>query len=172
MAVEENWVCVQCKPSKEAFANVNFLAQGFETFLPYVSEYKLRNGKMTWVKSVMFKRYLFVKCNPDTNFTTIRSTLGVANYIQFNGEPALIPVSEIQRIQAICDEANCYQIVAENFEEGDEVEIVTGPYQGLAAIFKTYSSADQRVILLMEFMEGISVPTEIALDEIRRLDSD
>ena len=160
---ELKWYCVQSKPGKENYAKFQLEQQGFACYLPLLKSKKKRRNKLEWVITPMFPRYLFVENrNPELE-SKIRSTYGVSNLITFGIGPALVDNHIIESIKSHCDSEDTLILDAEAFEEGQEVEILDGPYRGLSAIFHRKTSDSERVILLMEMMQNL-VEVEISKD--------
>jgi transcriptional antiterminator RfaH len=97
----------------------------------------------------MFPRYLFVRLSHDglQNWAPIRSTKGVSHIVNFGGLAANLDDEMMDNLKQKIDKA----FVVKVFSMGDKVEILTGPFKGLEAIFNTYKG-EERAMLLLNFM--------------------
>ena len=90
-------------------------------------------------------------CSPLQNWSPIRSTKGVLNFVRFGLNFAQVPDNVIEFIKA-------NQLITKEkfknlnkFKPGDEVQITDGVFKNCVAIFKSFKS-DERVILLMNIL--------------------
>ena len=152
----DNWCCVVTKPHEEKLASAHLIRQDFEIFLPFIKNKKLYRRKLQWVTSPMFPRYLFVHITDLDRLPKIRSTRGVSSLVTFGvNAPARIPFEVVNEIRNRCE--NGVLVLDEpEFAEGDKVEVIAGPYQGLKAIFDRTTSDEQRVMILLEIMSTLA----------------
>lgn len=160
------WYCVQTKPHEERLAAINLKRQEFSIFLPYIKRRRMYRRKIQWVTTPMFSRYLFVQLQSLEPSATIRSTFGVANIVSFARRAAAVPYDVICEIRARCQGGVCL-LAPDEFKQGDIVDIVAGPYQGMSAIFDRKTSDERRVVILLEIMESYA-KAEIDRDMIAR----
>ncbi len=151
----EFWYCVLTKPHEEKLSYTHLLRQNFEVYLPYIRCKRLYRRKLQWVIAPMFPRYLFINLPNSEGMPKIRSTRGVSSLVSFGNKPAQVPTEVIDEIRSRCEQ-DVYTLDQPDFNEGDKVEIITGPYQGMKAIFDRNSSSEQRVIVLLEIMSTVA----------------
>jgi len=143
------WFLVYTKPRAENLAQENLLRQGFDTYLPLIRTKRRKQGKYVAVVEAMFSRYLFIHLNFTTdNWSPIRSTIGVANMVRFNGLPSMVPAALIESIKAMEDEQGVHKMPEKEFKEGDSVSIIDGVFAGLKGIFQARTSQERVVVLL------------------------
>ena len=83
-----HWYVIHTKPRQEQRALENLQRQGFEAWLPMISLEKVRRGHLAQVVEPMFSRYLFIRLDTvQTNWSPIRSTLGVSKLVAFGNTP-------------------------------------------------------------------------------------
>jgi transcriptional antiterminator RfaH len=137
----KKWYLIQTKPQQEAVATQNLSNQGFDIFYPKAM---IKNKSVS-----LFPRYLFIKLDDNNqNWTPIRSTKGVANFVRFGLNFAIVPnqiirLIKIQQQQTIEKLINIY-----SHQKGDSIEIQTGAFKGQQAIFQNYNSTDRVTVLL------------------------
>ena len=124
------------------------MQQNFKIFLPQHKVEKLVDGKRTIKKEPLFPQYLFAKLNTkNTNWTSIKSTRGINKIVEFGAGPAKVEtdvIRELRKLDSMPPEP--YMKIGEN------IKVVSGPLQGLSAI---YEAADglSRSIILLQFMQ-------------------
>ena len=149
MSSKRSWYLIFTKPRQENLAKENLERQGFVTYLPLAEQSRRRNGR--YIKSVepYFPRYLFIQLNTDTdNWAPIRSTLGVAQMVQFGGFPAQVPEELIASLKANDDSDGLQKVSRRDLSPGDRVEIVGGPFSGYEGIYQKQKSAERVAVLL------------------------
>jgi len=137
----KKWYLIQTKPQQEAIATQNLSNQGFNVFHPKAI---IKNKTVS-----LFPRYLFIELDDKhQNWTPIRSTKGVANFVRFGLSFArvsnqIISMIKIQQQQTI---EKLFNICSH--QKGDSVEIQSGAFKGQQAIFQNYNSNDRVTVLL------------------------
>jgi transcriptional antiterminator RfaH len=157
------WYVIHTKPRQEQRALDNLQRQGFQAWLPTIEMEKLRRGTLTRVVEPMFSRYLFIQLDKtQTNWSPIRSTLGVSKLVSFGNVPAVVPDGLIEALQQADGAQREYLL-----KEGDAVQFVRGPLQGLEGILQQ-RDGELRALVLIEL---ISQPQRISttIDDIRPL---
>ena len=152
---ERLWYVVKVKPRQEELANKNLINQRFETYLPYITLNKKKRGKWQLAREVLFPGYLFIHVDTAVQaIAPVRSTLGVSGLVRFGS--SLLPVNDslIQHIknQEIAS-ASEPRTPAPQFQPGDKLAILDGPFAGLTAAFHMAKSAD-RVMVLIKILGG------------------
>jgi len=163
LSSEMQWYVVHTKPRQEQRALENLQRQGFQAWLPTIEVEKLRRSKLTRVIEPMFSRYLFIQLDTtQSNWSPIRSTLGVSKLVSFGNVPAVVPDALIQALQQADGSRREYLL-----KEGDAVQFVSGPLQGLEGILQQ-RDGELRAMVLIEL---ISQPQQvsIAIHDLRPL---
>lgn len=94
------WYVIHTKPRQEQRALENLQRQGFEAWLPMIALEKVRRSRLTQVTEPMFSRYLFIRLDTtQTNWSPIRSTLGVSKLVSFGNVPAAVPDALIDMLR-------------------------------------------------------------------------
>ncbi len=148
------WYAVHAKPKQEQRALDNLERQGFEAWLPLLSVEKLRRGRLTEVIEPMFSRYLFIRLDTEhSNWSPIRSTLGVSSLVTFGNRPAPIADELIQALRAMPQRA------AERLiKPGQEVVFIDGPLKGLQGIYQQ-TDGEARAMVLVDLMNKLHTIT-------------
>jgi transcriptional antiterminator RfaH len=149
-AMNKQWFIVTCKSREELRAQQNLQNQGIHSFFPKVRKYKIVRGRKTIAEEALFPSYLFICVDQeDVNFTRIRSTRGINDFVRFGKKIATVPCELIEQLQSICHSINDLEIDAKSlFKNGDKIEIVNGTFKGVTAIFETEDGLERSMLLL------------------------
>jgi len=97
----------------------------------------------------LFPGYLFINLDDKTqNWTPIRSTRGVSNFVRFGLKFAKVPNQIINMIKTQQQQTIEKMIDLCSHHKGDHIEIQSGPLKGQQAIFQNYNSNDRVIVLL------------------------
>ena len=137
----KNWYLIKTKPQQEVIATQNLTNQDFDVFFPKA----VINNKTT----PLFPNYLFIELDDKTqNWTPIRSTKGVSNFVRFGLSFAKVPNQIINLIKTQQQQTIEKMINICSHHKGDYLEIQTGVFKGQQAIFQNYNSSDRVTVLL------------------------
>ncbi len=140
----KSWYLVKTKPRQENTAVINLENQEYCTYCPMA----LIDNKRT----ALFPGYIFIYLDKKTeNWSPIRSTKGVSNFVRFGLNFAQVPDSVIEFIKTNQMISTKKLREINNFKKGDKVQISDGAFKNCIAIFKSFKS-DERVVLLMNLL--------------------
>lgn len=139
-----SWYLVKTKFNQEQIATVNLENQNFKVYCP--------RSIISNKNVVLFPGYIFIQLDQNLqNFSAIKSTKGVINFVRFGLSFAKIPNNVIDLIKKN-EFLTAQKIISlDNFNKGDNVKITDGVFKNCIAIFKSIK-ADERVTLLMNLM--------------------
>ena len=152
------WFLIYTKPHQEERAKENLENQGFETFLPMIAFEKIKQPKLYSLKP-MFPRYLFTQYNAENNnWVHVKSTRGVSHVISFGDKLTEVPNSVIDYLKSKVDDNDLFKLQSTRkiFQEGEELVIKQGVFQGKDATFLSMSSKE-RVRVLLSLMNQITI---------------
>ena len=158
-----SWFVIHTKPNEEKKALANLINQEFTCYMPMYSKEIINQNKIKIIPSPLFSRYLFIEVNNESiqkNIGLIRSTLGVHQLLKIGENPIKISSEIIMELKK--EERNRSKKIKNYFKQGEQVEIQSGPYKGIKAIFEC-EDADERAILFFELMQK---STKISIDKI------
>ena len=142
-----HWYAIHSKPRQEERALDNLQRQGFEAWLPMLTVEKVLRGKLANVTEPMFSRYLFIRLDTkQTNWSPIRSTLGVSRLVSFGNRPAVVADELIQALQTVPQRAP-----ERLFQPGQTIKIVSGPLKGIEGIFQQ-ADGEHRAMVLIDLL--------------------
>ena len=142
-----HWYAIHSKPRQEERALENLQRQGFEAWLPLMEVEKVLRSKLMRVIEPMFSRYLFIRLDTEqTNWSPIRSTLGVSKLVSFGNRPAVVSDDLIVALKNLPKQETQRLI-----QPGQQVKIVSGPLRGLEGIYQQ-SDGEMRAMVLIELL--------------------
>ncbi len=152
-----HWYVIHIKPRQEQRALENLQRQGFEAWLPMIALEKLRRGQLTQVVEPMFSRYLFIRLDTvQTNWSPIRSTLGVSKLVAFGNTPAAVPDDLIAALRNMPPPPR-----ERMMNPGDEVQFVAGPLKGLRGIYQQHDGEARAMVLIELLSQPQTIQTEL-----------
>ena len=167
--MKKRWYLVYTKPRQESVAEENLQRQGFDIWLPRLRLSRRRRGR--WVDAVepLFPRYLFIRLQAGgDDFAPIRSTRGVSGLVRIGMEPAQVPDPVVQALQQAADpDSGLLNPEASPLAQGDLVEVLEGPFEGLRGVFQL-QSGDERVVILLDVL-GQANREKLSRHQVRAL---
>lgn len=156
------WFLVQTIKGRENIAYVNLLRQHYSAYLP-VAKADKRWQELDY--EPLFPSYLFVFMTLGSDdFHPIRKTQGVSRLVQFGTTPAVVPTSIIDNLRKMENESGIHDIGKVDYERGDRVRILTGPFAGMMAEFWR-RTPKERIILLLDVL-GKSTEIEMSFRQV------
>ena len=142
-----HWYAIHSKPRQEARALENLERQGYQTWLPMITVEKVRRGKLTQVVEPMFSRYLFIRLDTEqSNWSPIRSTLGVSKLVSFGNRPAVVSDALIEMLKQLPEHPPKRLL-----QPGQPVTFVAGPLRGLEGIYQQ-PDGEVRALVLVDLL--------------------
>ena len=160
------WYCLYTKPKSELFVKQNLEAEGFGSYLPMMLK-KTRSGRRFHERKVpLFPSYVFASTENTEDMIKLRSIRGV-NYVLRSklNEPIEVPVEILNSLDSYCNDS-VFMLEEAEFESGDEVILADKCFNGVEAVFQKYKSDRERVIILLDILNGQEV--EVAADQVRK----
>lgn len=140
----KKWYLIKTKPRQERIAIANLENQNYNVYCPLAKI----NNKIV----VLFPGYIFINLDEnEDNWSPIRSTKGVSNFVKFGLNFAKISDGVIDFIKTNEKLTSEKLYNLEKFKPGENVQITDGVFKNCVAIFKSFKS-EERVILLMNLM--------------------
>jgi len=164
---QRSWYVVQTKPGNEYRVETNLFNQEIEVFLPLLETSQYSNGKMVQKIKPLFPNYLFAKLDINLHYYKVKWTRGV-NKILGNGDgPISISGKVVETIKERTGKDNLVKL-EEEWKEGDQVRINSGPFKDLVGVFQKKMSDNGRVRILLNLI-GVDVPVQISRCQIKKV---
>lgn len=162
----KRWYAVYTQPRNESLAAEHLERQGFEVYCPRYRKRRSHAGRVDFVASPLFPRYVFVGFDPATGrWQAIRSTRGAVDLVRNGFDPVPVPDFVIPEIRAREDE-NGFVVLGNHLKlaRGDKFSIAAGPFAGHVAIFEARRDS-ARVFALLSLLGG-KVVVELPVDAV------
>lgn len=148
-----NWYCVHAKPKKEPLL-AHYLEEslGLEVFLPQVQVNKVIRRVRKKVSMPMFPRYLFCRFDLADSFRAVRYGPDSLGLVSCSG--LAVPVKEeiIESLKEQEGELLVSSLFDDSLQEGDQVEVLGGPLQGMMGTVLKDLSQGSRVAILLSLL--------------------
>lgn len=161
------WFCVRTQTKREHIAAKHLRELGsIEVFCPRIKYRKAtRRGKIWWLEP-LFPGYLLAKFDRSEMERAVTFCQGVRGLVRFGTEIPDVPENTvrtlIRQVQEQANEDGELITVAPAISVGDEVEVATGPLQGMKGVIRSVAPANERVTVLLEFLGQIQ-PVDLDL---------
>jgi transcriptional antiterminator RfaH len=153
-AANLNWYCVHTKPQKEpqvAAYSADIL--GVETYFPRLRREKVIRRKRQVITSPLFPRYLFCRFDLGKLYRAVRYAPDVIDIVHAGNAAVAVPDSMIERLKNWAGNEIDIIAVRPGIKLGDLVEITEGPLQGLSGVVLENCEDQERVTLLLSFLQ-------------------
>lgn len=154
------WYCARTQTKREHIAAEHLKSlPGVEVFCPRIRYRKAtRRGKIWWMEP-LFPGYLLVKFKLSEMERAVTFSQGIRGLVRFGADVPPVPENLIETLRAEVqlrkkgneDPEDAFT-VAPVLEIGEEVEIATGPFQGMRGPVVSITPGTERVKILLEFL--------------------
>ncbi|KHT46307.1 transcription/translation regulatory transformer protein RfaH [Vibrio sinaloensis] len=157
----KQWYLLYCKRSEQQRAKMHLENQGVECYYPEIQIEKMVRGKRQVKKEPLFPSYIFARFDVEQGptFTTIRSTRGVVDFVRRGALPQILQGDLIVTLKDLETEREGL-MQAGLPEKGDTVNVATGQFAGMEAIYQE-PDGERRSILLVNML---SKQVEVTVD--------
>lgn len=128
---QKQWQVIYTRSRSEKKVRDELTKKNIECFLPLQKKLHKWKDRKKWVEIPLISGYCFVYISR-MEYDNVLKTNNVVCYITFEGKAAIVPDYQINSLKQMLKQ-NDYEISVshENFESGEEVEIIEGPMMGL-----------------------------------------
>jgi transcriptional antiterminator RfaH len=159
------WYCIRTHPKHEHIAAANLRQlPNVEVFNPQLRFLRCTARGRVRSTEPLFPNYLFARFVLEVSLDKIRFTPSVTRVLSFGDRVPSIPDNVITELRHNLAD-NEQHVFTDVPLQGEEVEIVDGPFQGARAIVTRIMPAKQRVQVLMDVL-GQSTVTELNLETV------
>jgi transcription antitermination factor NusG len=158
-ATEARWYACWTRARHEKRVQQMLEERGIETFLPLVERERQWRDRRKRVEFPLFPSYVFGRF-PLHESVRVLSIPGIAGLVKNNGRPAPIPEDELDNVRRFAQLLRAGGIEPEPcayYSQGDEVEVVAGPFAGLRGIVSEQRGRRRVVIGLKAIGQGLVV---------------
>jgi transcriptional antiterminator NusG len=138
-----------------------------------VSEFK--GGKKTPVKERVLPGYVLVRMElTDESWAAVRNTPGVTGFVGLSNKPSPLNLDEVSKLLAPEPEQETKaakakaQAVTVDFEVGESVTVMDGPFATLPATVSEISAESQKLKVLVSIF-GRETPVELSFNQVSKI---
>ena len=148
----------------------------FEVVVPTEEVAEIKSGQRRMVKRNRFPGYVLVRMDmTDESWATVRHTPAVTGFVGHAHQPLPLTLDEVERWLApeVGEKAKPAgerqkQVEVVDFEVGDSVMVVDGPFATLHATINEINADSQKIKGLVEIF-GRETPVELSFSQIQKL---
>ena len=161
-----NWYALVCKSRAEKKVFARLSAAGNEVFLPLVVELKQWSDRVKKVEKPLVPSYVFVNTKAK-NLNTYLEDIGVVRIFKFLGKPAVITQKEIDVLKILVQEEVAPALLnCEKLTKGTPVQIIKGPFKGIAAQCLQYQGK-YRIVIETKAL-GVAIALNVPLNFVEK----
>jgi transcriptional antiterminator NusG len=151
----------------------------FEIVVPTEEVTEIRNGQRKQVRRTVLPGYVLVRMDlTDESWSTVRHTPSVTGFVGHSNSPVPLSLDEVEKMLAPAVVAAATagsdtpskrkkKIEVADFEVGDSVMVVDGPFAGVHATITEMNVNNQRLKALVEIL-GRETPVDLTFPQIQK----
>ncbi|MGO4956313.1 transcription termination/antitermination protein NusG [Luteococcus sp. Sow4_B9] len=153
----------------------------FETIVPTEQAVEIRNGARKTVTRTVLPGYVLVRMDlTDESWGTVRHTPSVTGFVGNGQTPVPLSLDEVERMltpsiaarvaseQTAPTPRTRKKVEVVDFQVGDSVQVVDGPFAGVHATITEINVNSQRLKALVEIL-GRETPVDLTFPQIARI---
>jgi transcription termination/antitermination protein NusG len=142
----------------------------FDVVIPMEDVMEIKGGKRQVVQKKVFPGYLLVKMIYDNDsWYVVRNTPGVTGFVSSGTGSKPTPLSrrEVEKILAVKEETHTKPQYRLEWEEGDVVRIIAGPFADFAGTIAEINVEQSKLKVLVNIFDR-ETPVELAFDQVAK----
>jgi transcription termination/antitermination protein NusG len=133
-----------------------------EVLVPTEQVVEVRDGKKKTTTRKSYPGYMFVQMDLDNeSFHIVRTTPKIKGFIGGSRNPPPMPDEEVRRITHQVEEEGETQVVVADFERGEEVRVIDGPFASMMGKVEEVNSTRAKLRVMVSIFGR---PTSVELD--------
>ncbi|MGH2710055.1 MAG: transcription termination/antitermination protein NusG, partial [Actinomycetota bacterium] len=143
----------------------------FDVEIPMEDVMEIKGGKKQVVQKKVFPGYLLVKMvYDDDSWVCVRNTPGVTGFVSSGTGQKPTPLSrgEVEKILTVKEEDTKKPAFRLDFEVGDVVRIISGPFADFNGTINEINVAQSKVRVLVNIFDR-ETPVELSFDQVVRV---
>ena len=161
------WFAIYTRHQHEKTIAQVLSAKGLQVFLPLYNSTRRWKDRSVELSLPLFPCYLFLRGMEERRLQVV-TTPGIVSILSVNGQPAVIPESEIEAVRKAIEWGN--RVEPHPFLRcGDRVRVIAGPLQGVEGILVRKKNL-YRLVLSVEMLER-SAAVEVDVSSVERVSS-
>jgi transcriptional antiterminator NusG len=143
----------------------------FQVEVPTEEVTEVKNGKRQQVQRKVFPGYILVRMDlNDESWGAVRNTPGVTGFVGATSRPSPLSLDEVVRIlvPTTAKKAEKPQVKVVDFEVGESVTVMDGPFATLPATISEISPDAQKLKVLVSIF-GRETPVELSFNQVSKI---
>jgi len=147
----------------------------FQIEVPTHEVFEIKAGKRQQVQEKVLPGYILVRMDlTDESWAAVRNTPGVTGFVGLSSRPSPLSLDEVANLLAPVPEekaakkAEAVRAAAVDFEIGQSVTVMDGPFATLPATVNEINSDTQKLKVLVSIF-GRETPVELSFDQVSKI---
>ncbi len=147
----------------------------FQIEVPTHQVTEIKSGKKQTVNEKVLPGYILVRMDlTDESWAVVRNTPGVTGFVGLSSRPSPLPLSEVAALlapapaEAAGAQAATARKSAPEYEVGESVTVMDGPFATLAATVNEVNPVTQKLKVLVSIF-GRETPVELSFDQVSKI---
>jgi transcriptional antiterminator NusG len=148
----------------------------FQIEVPTHQVTEVKSGKKQTVNEKVLPGYILVRMDlTDESWAVVRNTPGVTGFVGLSSKPSPLPLGEVASLLAPAPAEGSPAAVAAaakktspEYEVGESVTVMDGPFATLAATVNEVNSVTQKLKVLVSIF-GRETPVELSFDQVSKI---
>jgi len=131
----------------------------------------IKNGKRQLVQQKKYPGYIYVRMDlTDQSWSAVRNTPGVTGFVGLTNKPSPLRLEEVASILApkVTQEKKTEAPKVQEFEVGESVTVMDGPFATLPATISEINNDAQRLKVLVSIF-GRETPVELQFNQVAKI---
>jgi len=148
----------------------------FQIEVPTHQVTEIKSGKKQIVNEKVLPGYILVRMElTDESWAVVRNTPGVTGFVGLSSKPSPLPLGEVASLLAPAPaegspaaQAAAAKKSSPEYEVGESVTVMDGPFATLAATVNEVNSVTQKLKVLVSIF-GRETPVELSFDQVSKI---
>jgi len=147
----------------------------FQIEVPTHEVIEIKSGKRQQVQEKVLPGYILVRMDlTDESWAAVRNTPGVTGFVGLSSRPSPLSLDEVANLLApvpeekIAKKAEAAKAAAVDFEIGQSVTVMDGPFATLPATVNEINPDTQKLKVLVSIF-GRETPVELSFDQVSKI---
>jgi transcription termination/antitermination protein NusG len=148
----------------------------FQIEVPTHQVTEVKSGKKQTVNEKVLPGYILVRMELiDESWAVVRNTPGVTGFVGLSSKPSPLPLGEVASLLAPAPaegspaaQAAAAKKTSPEYEVGESVTVMDGPFATLAATVNEVNSVTQKLKVLVSIF-GRETPVELSFDQVSKI---
>lgn len=166
-ALIESWYVLHTKSRFENVVHDGLYRKSVDVFLPKITVRSKRKDRKKMIRVPLFPGYVFVKSNlnPDHHLDIVK-TVGAVKLVGNNQGPVSVPDDTIDSLKIMVASEQPVE-TGYQYNRGDRVMVVHGPFAGVVGIFERYGGHG-RIVVHIEAL-GQFAAVEVDVEDVEKV---